>query len=199
MLAFYLNLIDDSSDKRRFEEIYLEYRKQMFLVAMTVTHNETDAEDVVHDVFTRIAEKYMPIIQDIDSQQDLRNYLLRAAKNTALNLLKKKNRANVSANDLQWVKGDSVSDVDFIDEICAKAEYEQLVNALQLMDEPYREVLYYHFVMELSVSDVAKLLERKPLTVKKQLVRGKKILLQMMSAEQKDTEITCRVPITKEE
>ena len=52
-----------------------------------------------------------------------------------------------------------------------------MVQALLAMDEPYRDIMYYHFVMDLSVPEAAKLLGRNIVTAKKQLVRGKKLLL----------------------
>lgn len=36
MLALYMSFIDDESQRRLFEEIYLNYRKQMLLVARSV-------------------------------------------------------------------------------------------------------------------------------------------------------------------
>ncbi len=57
MLALYMSFIDDESQRRLFEEIYLNYRKQMLLVARSVLGSDTDAEDVVHDVFLKIAKK----------------------------------------------------------------------------------------------------------------------------------------------
>ena len=56
MLALYMSFIDDESQRRLFEEIYLNYRKQMLLVARSVLGSDTDAEDVVHDVFLKIAK-----------------------------------------------------------------------------------------------------------------------------------------------
>ena len=79
MLLIYMSFIDDESHRRLFEEIYLSYRKQMFLVARTVLKNDSDAEDIVHDVFLRIAKKYMAKISTIENETDLRNYLLKAS------------------------------------------------------------------------------------------------------------------------
>ena len=81
MLLIYMSFIDDGSRRRLFEEIYFSYRKQMFLVARTVLKNDSDAEDIVHDVFLRIAKKYMAKISTIENETDLRNYLLKATKN----------------------------------------------------------------------------------------------------------------------
>lgn len=64
MLALYMSFIDDESQRRLFEEIYLNYRKQMLLVARSVLGSDTDAEDVVHDVFLKIAKIHVEDKQD---------------------------------------------------------------------------------------------------------------------------------------
>ena len=47
----------------------------------------------------------------------------------------------------------------------------------------YREVLYYHFVLGLTVPEVAKGLDLKLATAKQRLVRGKKALLDAIEKE----------------
>lgn len=183
MLMLYLSLIDDRDDQIKFEEIYTAYRKQMFLVANSILHNESDAEDVVHDVFVNIATKKMTFIRQIDNPEDLRNYLLKSAKNTALNETKKKDRNNVFLDTVSEFEIDDIGEISddlFIETICNKSEYDKVVQAMLSMDEPYRDILYYHFVLELSVPDAAKHLNRNVATAKKQLVRGKKILLNLL-------------------
>ena len=44
MLALYMSFIDDEVHRRLFEDIYISYRKQMFLVARSVLGNDSDAE-----------------------------------------------------------------------------------------------------------------------------------------------------------
>lgn len=180
MLMFYLSLIDDECQRIKFEEIYTTYRMQMVHLAKSFLHSESDAEDVVHDVFLRIATKHMKFIQELSNPEDIRNYLLKATKNTALNELKRKGRNHVSIEDIS--EGDledvpDLADDSFIELLCTKAEYNSVVQALLSMDQPYRDIMYYHFVMELPVPDAAKRLGRNTATAKKQLVRGKKLLL----------------------
>ena len=180
MLTIYLGLIDDEQQRVRFEEIYTTYRMQMIHLAKSYFENEADAEDVVHDVFVRIATKHMKFIQGLGNPEDIRNYLLKATKNTALNELKRKGRSNISIEDVAESDLDSfpdLSDDSFIETICTKAEYESVVQELLAMEEPYRDIMYYHFVLDLTVPEAAKLLGRNIATAKKQLVRGKKLLL----------------------
>lgn len=50
MLALYMSFIDDESHRRLFEKIYIEYRDPMFFMARSVLGNDSDAEDIVHDI-----------------------------------------------------------------------------------------------------------------------------------------------------
>lgn len=180
MLTVYLSLIDDAQQRIDFEEIYTTYRMQMIHLAKSYFENEADAEDVVHDVFVRVATKHMKFIQTLSNPDDVRNYLLKATKNTALNELKRKGRSHVSIEEISESALDSFPDLtddSFLDFICTKTEYDRVTQALLSMEEPYRDIMYYHFVLDLSVPEAAKLLDRNIATAKKQLVRGKKLLL----------------------
>ena len=180
MLALFLSYLDDDKDKRIFEEIYHTYRKQMFLLALSINKNEIDAEDIVSKVFLKIAQKYWKTVKLISNNTDLRNYLLKATKNTALNEIKFKksefDKFNIfierRSNDIQ-----NISDKDFLDYICKRYDYSNTVDAINKLDEKYRNVLYYHYVLEISIKDTAKSLGQSIDTTKKQITRGKKCLL----------------------
>ena len=189
MLALYMSFIDDEAHRRLFEEIDLNYRKQMLLVARSVLGNDSDAEDIVHDVFLKIAKKHMARISKIEKDTDLRNYLLTATKYSALNHLHKHRRelismdAEIEAN----IRGTVVlSDDAFVEKICNSIEYERILSAIVSMKDIYKEAMYYHFVMDLSVSEVAKLMECKVSTVKQRLVRGKKLLYAQLFGGESD-------------
>lgn len=176
MLAFYLSLIENETGKSKFEEIYYTYRKQMFLLADSILNNKQDAEDAVHDVFCSIASTHMDFIMNTENETDIRNYLLKSVKNTSISMMRKRKVradyqeeiiANISVPD----------DEQFIDEICTKLDCADVTEAMDSLDNKYRDVLYYHFVLGLTIPETAKILDRKANTVQKQLVRGKSILL----------------------
>lgn len=185
MLILLLTYIDEN--ERLFEDIFNSYKKQMFLVANSILHNQADAEDTVSDVFFKIATKNWDIVSQIKDDNDLRNYLLKATKNTALNQLKNNKKKvldidSISENYIDYIN--DVSDEKFVKYICDKMSYEQILDEIKNMDEKYRNVLYFHFVLELSVKQTARTLGQSISATKKQLVRGKKILLK--SIERKE-------------
>lgn len=185
MLALYLAYLDDDNDKELFEEIFNSYKKQMVILAESLLKNEDDAEDVVGDVFLRIAQKNWDVVRGIKNETDLRNYLLKATKNTSLNMIKAKKKDNISLDTVSEYNINDIeelSDNTFLETICNKFEYNKIIEAIQLLDVKYRDVLYYHFVLDLTVPQTAKSLNQTLTTTKKQLVRGKKILLSLLEA-----------------
>lgn len=178
MLTLYMSFIDDENDKPKFEIIYYTYRERMLLMAESVLHNRQDAEDAVHDTFIKIARN----MKSIDEPESVRtlSYVLKATKNTAINL-NNKNKSN--ENRVYMDSIDDISDKEFFEKLNISENYNAVVNAILEFDDIYKDVLFYHFVQEMKVSEIADLLNRKRSTVKQQLVRGKKILLETLDKE----------------
>ena len=183
MLALYLAYLDEENDIKLFEEIYNSYKNQMVTLALSILKSNEDAEDIVNDVFLNIAQKNFDVVRSIKNNVDLRNYLLKATKNTALNKINVKKRENVSLNTVDEYKIDKIallSDDDFLDVICNKINYNEIIEAIKSLSDKYRDVLYYHFVLELSIPQTAKSLNQTLSTTKQRLVRGKKLLLNLL-------------------
>ena len=176
MLAFYLSLIENESEKKKFEDVYLAYRKQMFILANSILKNKQDAEDIVHDVFCYVASSHMHVINNAENLSDIRNYLLKSVKNASMSLIRKRN-TQINYFDRTREKNQSPNDNRFVDEICLRLDCQDVINVMDSLDDKYREVLYYHFVLDLTIPETAELLNRNYNTVQKQLVRGKEILL----------------------
>ena len=162
----------------------------MVTLALSILGKKEDAEDAVSKVFVRIAEKNWDVVRGIKSDTDLRNYLLKATKNTSLNMIKARKKENVSLDTISeyYLEGiEELSDDSFLEVICNRVEAEKVKKTILQMNEKYRDVLYYHFVMGLTVPETAKSLNQTVAATKKQLVRGKKMLLKMLGIEGVET------------
>lgn len=179
MLTLYLSLISTEAERSRFEEVYSQCRKQMIVIATSILKNEDDAEDVVHDVFYSIASSDTDILEKLDNPQDLKNYMFKATQNRAISMIRRRKVQRDSEN--KFINFNlELNDSEFVDNICDKFECESLLRAIQQLDSKYREVLYYHFVLNLSVAETAETVGRPQDTVYKQLYRGKKKLEEIL-------------------
>ena len=172
LLAAYANLIEDSKQVLRFEDIYDAYRKQMLCVAREVLDDREAAEDAVHEALLGIACN-MPIVAKLQ-EDEVRHYVLRSARNAALHAL----RGQQKELPLEVV-GD-VPDEDFFALLTAKEDVSEVMSAMAELPEHYRDALYCRYVMELPPREAAALLHVKPETLRKQVYRAKSLLAQKL-------------------
>ena len=175
MLFYILNTVPlESDEQEKFEKIYYKYRNTLFSCAYSIVLNRHDAEDVLHTAFVKIAQNIKKI-DDINSKQTA-SFLIIITKNTALDF----SRTNYK-NVQECISEDIAYSKDLLEQLLSTLEYQKILNVIKELKPPYNEVLYLHFVNDLSIRQTAKLLNRKEKTVKMQLVRGKKILVSKLS------------------
>lgn len=178
MLMMYMAMIDDDADQLRFADIYNQYRKQMLYVAYHVLHDQIEAEDAVQVALLGIAQRIRYIPKGND--QIVRAYVLTAARNAALSMLSKKQQRERQANimDFPFSSGDNL-----FEQVAASEDYNLLMRAMKQLPLHYREVLMLVFVQEQTVKDAAAILKRREGTVRQQLNRGKKLLIELCRKE----------------
>ena len=176
----FIYAFETEGEKSKFEKIYYKYRDMLYMCALGIVKNSADAEDVLHDTFVKIA-KNIGRVDDIDSKSTAA-YFAVITKNTAYDRLRQLKRLNETPiEDCELITDDSL-----IEETAEKTEYTELLSAVKSIPSPYNEVLFLHYVNELPVKKTAALLERKVSTVKMQLVRGKKLLLQALRGQENE-------------
>lgn len=164
-------------DKSTLELIYEKYRNRMYIAAYRVVKNPQMAEDAVHDTFVALS-KNTEKLRDTDSLYTA-SYVVKAAKNTALNMVKKYAEDKVLSID----EIDIAQDESVLDKICTEENLSIVVSSILALSEKYRDVLSLYYLNELTVSEIAVALSRKESTVKQQLVRGRRKLIDTIKKE----------------
>ena len=104
---------------------------------------------------------------------------MKAVKNTAINILHKNEKLTSFA---EFGDVEKLSDECFYEQLGISENYKEVVDAIRRLDDPYRDAMFYHFVSEMKISEIADLLGRKKSTVQQQLVRGKKMLIEILAS-----------------
>ena len=164
-------------EKTTLELIYEKHRNRMYMAAYRVVKNPSLAEDVLHDTFVALS-KNTEKLKDVDSLYTA-SYVTKAARNHALNAVKKSRESNIISID----EIDVVSDESLLDKLCTEENINIIVSSILALDEKYRDVLSLYYFNELTVSEIATSLSRKESTVKQQLVRGRRRLIDTIKKE----------------
>jgi RNA polymerase sigma-70 factor (ECF subfamily) len=123
------------------EQLYADYRDLIYHVALRVTHNASDAEDVVQNVFLRMMQT--------DKQPDVGRcavgYFRRAAMNAAIDLIRKRSqRAETELQPWYPAAGETFVEEQYVREALDKLTPKDA----SLCEMHYRGGYLYHELAE---------------------------------------------------
>lgn len=175
MLTFTLTLIDDPSDKEKFNNIYMKYRNLMFYKAMSLLHNEALAEEAVQESLMKIA-KNISKISDVDCSKT-KAFIVIIVRNTSLDTIKAEHIGETVPLDDEIIPDVSQ---DVLEKMISKEGYEKLMTAVSELDDIYRDILTLRYVYGYGNDELAKLLGMSRRTVESRVYRGKKMLIERL-------------------
>ena len=176
MLQFLLTLSDESNHSK-IEHIYHTYHDYMMRYAVSKfqtlgrTNFKYNAEDAVQNAFMKIT-KYIDKIDFTRGEKDVKNYCFTILSNEICNILSD-NQENFEINEEFCFE----EEYNFIEELELRENYNQVVNAIEDLDEKYSTTLYLVFCKEMTVNEIADMMGISTKTVYTRLARGKKLLL----------------------
>jgi RNA polymerase sigma-70 factor (ECF subfamily) len=180
MLAFYLSLLDDETNKIKFEQLYLQYRHTMYWIAKEILKDHETAEDAVHEAFLRILDH----IQNFSLKKcnKTRSYFVIIVRNIALDMVRKRKQLDETDIDEEFnIPAGDFSDPEVF--VQKKESVEQIMKALRKMKQSYTDILTLHFVHECSNKEIARILNLSPENVRTRLHRGRKQLLSLLKED----------------
>lgn len=153
------------------EEIVRFYSDMIFGVAMRYVRNTTDAEDVYSEVFLR----YFKRERTFQSEEHRKAWLLRVTINCSKEFLKNRRYHADLDDDMFGSVTLTGTGESSIEDILAVRE------ALKQLSPDYREVIELYYFNDLTVSEIAQMLQKPVDTVKSQLLRSRKKLKELLS------------------
>ncbi len=153
------------------ETVILQYYRQLYRYALTLTGHESDAADLTQQTAVKFAVKYRDIREDAAIKAWLYTTLYREFLR-----LRRQERPMVEFEEEHHVP---TGEVDTAQEI--RVDSRIAVEALSKMDEPHRSVLSLFYVEDLSYREIAEILGIPPGTVMSRLSRAKDALRLLLS------------------
>lgn len=167
MLQTYLSALDSTEDKSLIEFLYTEYKQIMYKTAVSILHNNEDAEDAVHEAFLRVI-KNISKFRKYSCNENL-SYLVIIVRGIALNMLALKNKKVELPEDLP-----GSDDIEQTAEI--NITYEQAVKNIKNLSPALKNVATLMWVNQLSEKEISQLLDMNINTVRSSVSRAKAIL-----------------------
>ena len=146
-------------EQRYIELLFRQNYSKMIHLARVLLGNDGEAEDVVQDIFLRIADSDIPPKSD--------NYLLVAVRNACLNRIRQK-QLHEKVRNLLPVDADA----DFQPIEKQQERLEDIAAFVdKQMEEPHRSIFHLRFDEDLTIADIARRLGLNPNTTYKYLAQ----------------------------
>ena len=183
-----------STAKQIFGEIYDKYVDKIYRFIFLKVNSQEIAEDITSETFLRGWEAFLnqnspeKPLQDATEQVDpapdnpeienMQAFLYQIARNLVTDFYREKGKT-------QLVSTENVGIIDYRfnleEKMTLKSDLEQVRATLTSLKEDYQEVIILHYINDLSISEIAKTLNKPEGTIRVTLHRGLKELKKLLS------------------
>jgi RNA polymerase sigma-70 factor (ECF subfamily) len=166
-------------DADAFGNLYTRYFDRVYSYVRVMLRNRTDAEEVTQDIFADVFEgvdRYVP------RERPFRAWLFTIARNHAINHMQRERRLElVDPQDLDRRRERPTEDEISIEALDWISDHEVRL-FIERLPLAQREVLLLRYLADMTHDEIAKALDRSPVTVRMQLSRALSFLRDRLAA-----------------
>lgn len=184
MIPAVILAIQDENDRQYMEWVFQTYHRLMYYYITQVLSDPWAADDVMQECVVKLINK-LDVLRRL-SESKRRNYIITAAKNTAISHLRREASRKGEPYE-EWAKdcvGTGPED-DPESLILQQAEIEQLQFVWDQLDERSKFVLSSRYILEQSFEEIAHELGVSPASARMILTRAKRAALALIEKSEK--------------
>ncbi len=160
-----MNIFSEKRKKKEFEKIYDENIDKIFRFVYLKTSSKSDAEDITSKAFASLWKK----LNKEESVKNPRAFLYSVARNMIIDYYRK----NKTKSDSLGSKNIPIEEVVIEDKdmraderATLNSEMEEVKEALSKLNENYQNIIIWYYLDELTIPEIASLLEKPESTVR---------------------------------
>jgi RNA polymerase sigma-70 factor (ECF subfamily) len=165
-----------AGDLEAFQEIYKAATGFVYNVALRITNNRQEAEEVTQDVFLKVYRN----LKDFEFRASLKTWIYRITANTALNAYKRISKVRNRTQGLESIENTVVfsgqADKDIIKHDEQKANEEALSLLLGRLNADQRSCIVLREIEGLRYEEIARALKININTVRSRLKRAREAM-----------------------
>lgn len=166
-------------DQVAFTSLLDMYWNEVYGFMLKRTENETDAEDITIDTFSKAFDK----LASYNPEFQFNTWLIAIAKNVHIDLLRKKKTTlfvgiTDEEDNIAYTIADSSPSAEDI--LITEQNLSRLLQFVKELKPHYQEVIQMRYFQEMSYSEIAEQLDEPLSNVKVKLLRAKKLLAEII-------------------
>ncbi len=165
------------SNKEQFSQIYDQYIEKIYRFVYVKVNSQEIAEDITSHVFTKGWESYK-------TNREIKNisaFLYQIARNNVVDHYRQKGRTKIISPDFLPETADAK--VNLHEKAIINADIELVKSALQNIKKDYQDVIIWHYLEDMPVTEISQILGKPDGTVRVMIHRGLKSLKDELGQE----------------
>jgi RNA polymerase sigma factor (sigma-70 family) len=155
------------------------YWNEVYAFMLKRTENETDAEDITIETFSKAFDK----LATYNPEFQFNTWLIAIAKNVHIDILrKKKSSLFLEITDEEDYQAYNIADTtpSAEDKLITEQNLSQLLQYIKELKPHYQEVIQLRYFQEMSYQEIANQLDEPLSNVKVKILRAKKLLAEII-------------------
>jgi len=153
---------------KEFVRIYDRYIEKIYRFVYIKVSSQEIAEDITSEVFLKVWKVYQK--QKSATIRNPGSFLYKTAKNLLADYYRKRSRTMVTSIEDQKELPDPNQDIDKKE--ATKEDLEKISKALQELKDEYQDVIIWYYVEDLSIPEIAKILNKSENAVRVMIHRA---------------------------
>lgn len=169
-------------DQIAFTTILNYYWNEVYNFMLKRTGNETDAEDICIETFSKAFDK----IITYNPEYAFNTWLISIAKNVHIDMLRKRKASHfIEMTDDEEMLYKNIADDSQTeeDELIYEQNLATLKNCIKQLKPHYQEVIQLRYFQEMSYNEISEEINEPLNNVKVKLLRAKKLLLELLATK----------------
>ncbi|MBU4216954.1 RNA polymerase sigma factor [Candidatus Parcubacteria bacterium] len=155
-------------EEKMFLEIYDKYGEQVMRHISFRVSNNKEAQDIFQETFLRT---WKSLVNE-QKIENLRAFVYMVARNLIIDFYRKKSRSDIALDDLG---ANEPSSNDLADSTSDKIEVKKIKAAIESLEtDNEREIVYMRYIDDLSVKEIATMMDKNPNNIRVICHRGLK-------------------------
>ena len=166
-------------DPDAFAKVYDLYVDPIYRFIYFKVPRRQDAEDLTSEAFLKV---WQYLTETEETVRNLRALIYRCAQNLVVDFYRSKTREELMEEEGQLAKVEDARQQNFLAQLDAKTAIESLEPVLRRIKDEYREVLMLRYIEELSISEIADILEKSKGSVRVLIHRAIKVVRELSTS-----------------
>ena len=146
-------------------------------LVLGVVHNANDADDILQDICVQVISK----IDTLREPELFIRWLAAIARRQALQYTRRQNKRPITIDDEIIDQQPDNKSSELFENIERKEQYQQILDAINSLDEKYRQVLIMQYTSGMTYAQIAEILDMPITTLQIRLVRARRMVINQIN------------------